>query len=68
MDALLPQKNDEFVVKVVGTLEDAETLLAHAKYFVAEPQGSSNANVLSALPIVGKLQHISCTLCIWSDL
>ena len=68
MDALFPQKDDEFVGRVVRMLEGAEALLAHAIYFVPEPQGSSNANVLSALPIVGKLPRISCTLCIWSDL
>ena len=34
MDALLPQKDDEFVVGVVGMLEGVETLLAHAIYFV----------------------------------
>ena len=68
MDALLPQKDDEFVVGVVGMLEGVETLLAHAIYFVPQPQGSFNANVLSALPIVDKLPRISYILCIWSDL
>jgi len=68
MDILLPQEDGELVVRVVGMLEGAETLLAHAICFMPVPQGSSNANVLSALPIVGKLPHISCTLCIWSDL
>ena len=68
MDSLLPQKDDEFAVRVVWVLEDAKTLLAHAIYFVPGPQGSSNANALSALPIVDKLPRISFTLCIWSDL
>jgi len=61
MDAPLPQKEDEFVVRVVWMLESAETLLAQAIYFVPDQQCSFNANVLSALPIVGKLPRISCT-------
>ena len=67
MDALLPQKDDESVVRVVRMLEGAETLLAHPIYFVPRQQGSSKANVLFASPIVGKLPHTSYTLCICRD-